>query len=222
MLVILASPRDVAARALANRWTARDAMLLTPADLSTAGWCFDPAAPGGGSAVIAGQRTRVQDIRGVVTCLPAVLPGDLPHIVPSDRAYVAEEMTAFLLAWLSALACPVVNRPVSPFLAGPNWRPLQWAHAAVRVGIRLPSHAASASGIQTVVAVAGRCLGVVNQPIERSIVELAAKAETTLLAVHLRAAEGGTVFAGADPWPDPSQPEVADALLSYFVGPGRW
>jgi len=40
--------------------------------------------------------------------LPAVLATDLPHILISDRDYVASEMTAFLVYWLNALGKPVL------------------------------------------------------------------------------------------------------------------
>jgi hypothetical protein len=136
--------------------------------------------------VIAGQRTPVRAIRGVLTRLPAVFAADLPHIAAADRAYVAEEMSAFLLAWLSALRCPVVNRPVPPSLAGPNWRQAQWIHAAVRAGLRAPlpcprdSDAESESDAQTVIVLAGRCLGAVEPSLAGRVTRLAALAGVNL------------------------------------------
>jgi hypothetical protein len=41
----------------------------------------------------------------------------------SHRKYVAAEFNAFLLAWLSAQSCPVLNRPTASCLSGPNWQP---------------------------------------------------------------------------------------------------
>jgi len=39
MLVVLAHSHDAAARALVDRWRARDARLMVPRDLSLPGWC---------------------------------------------------------------------------------------------------------------------------------------------------------------------------------------
>ena len=223
MLVVLASPRDTAAERLAACWAGQGAALLTPTDLSRPGWCFDPAAPARGIAVIAGRRTPVRAIRGVLTRLPAVFASDLPHIVAADLAYVAEEMSAFLLAWLSSLRCPVVNRPVPPSLAGPNWRQAQWVYAAVRAGLRAshPSDSGAESDAQTAIVLGGRCLSVVESSLAKRIERLAALADVSLLAVRLSGADATARFAAADPWPDPSPPEVADALLRYFESCGR-
>jgi hypothetical protein len=64
-----------------------------------------------------------------------VLPDELPHIAPEDRAYVAVETTAFLIAFLAALPCRVLNRPSVGSLCGPAWHPEQWICTAARAGI---------------------------------------------------------------------------------------
>jgi hypothetical protein len=220
VLVVVASPRDRAAEALAKHWGGRDAALLTPADLSRPGWKFDPAAPRRGIAVIGGRRVPVRAIRGVLTRLPAVFTADLPHIVEQDRNYVAAEMTAFLLAWLTSLRCAVVNRPVAPSLAGPCWHPVQWAHAAHRAGLRTTIQGrgdrVDPGEVHTDIVLAGRCLGAVKPRVAERITRLAAIARVDLLAVHLRGDGAEPTFVGADPWPDPSGSDVAAALLEHF------
>ena len=74
------------------------------------------------AAVIGGQVLPVADITGVLTRLPAVQPEDLAHIATADRDYVASEMTAFLIAFVSALPCRVLDRPSAGALSGPAWR----------------------------------------------------------------------------------------------------
>src|SRR5712691_9521340 len=108
MLVVLASRSDESARALVA-WAGHPVSLLTPADLSRAGWQYRSCCRHVGTAVIHGQVVPVGEIDGVLTRLPSVSENDLTDIAAEDRAYAAVEMSAFLLAWLAGLRCPVVN-----------------------------------------------------------------------------------------------------------------
>ena len=161
MIAVLAHAGDAQAGRLVARWAAHDAQLVTPADLSRAGWRLEPGVPSHWSAAV-GDRSVGDDgpLRGVLVRLAAVCGSDLPHIVAEDRAYVAAEMTAFLASWLTELRCPVVNRPSPNCLSGPGWRLEEWARAAVRLGIpvakvRRPTPARVARVMATV-TVAGR------------------------------------------------------------------
>jgi hypothetical protein len=86
-------------------------------------------------AVIGGTVTPCREITGVLIRRPCVIEAELPHIRSADRRYVAEEMSAFLFAWLTGLTCPVLNRPRDFHLLGPPWRPEQWVRAAAALGI---------------------------------------------------------------------------------------
>jgi hypothetical protein len=163
MLIILAGEQDEVARDLARRWSSFDAHLVTPKDLSQAGWIHRPgfrtAEPGNARigpapeerlddrisaeshdqdvAVVGGRAVSAGRIDGVLTRLPCVYEWELAHIVPGDRAYVSAEMSAFLLSWLSELDCPILNRPKPTCLSGPDWRQEQWIQLAARLGIPL-------------------------------------------------------------------------------------
>jgi hypothetical protein len=222
MLVVAAGPRDSAARAFAEYCGRGRARLLAPADLSRPGWRFDPLAPEDGVAVIGGLPVPVRAIRTVLTRLPAVSPLALPQIVDEDREYVAGEMTAFLLAWLDALSCRVVNRPGPPCLAGPGWGPTRWSQAAAEAGWPLPhpahvDEARTARG-QKVTVLGGRCLSMADGAIERGAVRLAALANVALLEIQLSDTARGPTFVTANPWPDPSSTELAGALRAYLTG----
>ena len=117
MIVVLASRHDRACGRLVADW-AGHASLLTCQDLSVRGWRYGPGGVAD-AAVLGGRLTRAGEIEGVLTRLPRVDQSELGHIVPGDRGYVAEEMTAFLAAWLSDLRCPVLNRPTATCLLGP-------------------------------------------------------------------------------------------------------
>ena len=142
MLVVVASRYDEIARSLVDCWAKQGAKLLTCDDLSVVGWRHSLRGVGGDSsplldstAVVDGQVVGVEEISGVLIRLPYVFEQELLHIVPDDRAYVAAEMQAFLISWLSRLKCPVLNRPTPSYLLGANWRPQQWVYAAAQVGI---------------------------------------------------------------------------------------
>ncbi|HEV2714058.1 MAG TPA: hypothetical protein VGU64_02260, partial [Terriglobales bacterium] len=126
MIVVLASLDDSSAEALVQRWAHVDARLMTCEDLSRSGWSVSPHLRGRGMTVIGGERVGVKHIQGVLVRLSFVTENELPHIHPEDRLYLAAEIMAFLVAWLSELPCPVLNRPTPFCLAGPSWRPEQW------------------------------------------------------------------------------------------------
>ncbi len=205
--------------------------LLTSEDLSVPGWRHYIAAPGTSVAVIGGREIALAEITGVVTCLPSVSELELLHIVPADRAYVAGEMTAFLLSWLSTLSCPVVNRPSPTCLSGPYWRPEQWTYLASRIGMRVqPFHrqVAFAQGpipaIQestTAIIVGERCLGQVDTTVMSGARRLARAANVEMLAVRVSGSGPDATFLGADPWPDLASQETADAVLEYIEERGK-
>jgi hypothetical protein len=220
VLVVLASGRDrVAARVVAE-WGAEGGALLTCGDLSCEGWRYRPGAAGRSVAVIEGQRVRAADIEGVLVRLPFVAEDELHHIVPDDRAYVAQEMTAFLTAWLADLRCPVVNRPTAECLGGPGWSPEQWLHVAAGLGLAVrPRRVRLAPGVavrngatrsRVVVTVVGKHIfsrGPANAAEQAR--RLAAAAGVDLLEVHF---DANLRCVAVNPWPDVSPPDVADAL----------
>src|SRR6266545_2541670 len=117
-IVVLASAADQVAFTLHDRLSRSDVAVLTPRDLSRPGWFYRPGTRG--SALVAdGEEFGSEEIAALVTRLPWVSEFELPQIVEGDRAYVASEMGAFLIAWLSELACPVANRPSPSCLCGP-------------------------------------------------------------------------------------------------------
>ena len=229
MLVIFANRLDPGARALAARWTAHSATLLTSADLSVAGWrhSLDPCSAS--TAVLGGRLIAAGDITAVLTRWPCVFEPELAHIVPEDRAYVAAEMTAFLRSWLTRLPCPVVNRPTAANLTGPSWRPEQWVHVAAGLGIPVrpvrrlarlsveppPKSPEPPPGTVTVV---GECsFGEVDPSLKAQARRLASAADVDLLAVHFSGTERGAELLSADPLPDLGDGEVADTLLDLLV-----
>ena len=138
MIVVLAYTHDIAAHALVRRWqsSGENAALLTCADLSRQGWRYVAGTRGGGQACIDGRVIDAREISAVITRMPAVSEAELGHLHEEDRQYAAAEMQAFLLAWLTSLDCPVLNRPSPSNLGGPGWSAAQWVQRAPRLGLQ--------------------------------------------------------------------------------------
>ncbi len=245
MLVVVASRHDKAAEALVANWAAHGhgVSLLTPEDLSVVGWRHylssidgEINSPLSSSAVVGGVAMSttcaiaLDQITGVLTRLPSIFEQELLHIIPEDRAYVATEMNAFLIAWLSSLKCPVLNRPTPTYLLGPAWRPEQWVYAAAQLGIpvrpvrRQSSMSANVcpqvlekSSVKVTV-VGDRCLGEVEKTLASHARRIADAAQVDLLTVHFSSNESPAEFLGADLWTDISAPDVGDAILEYLSG----
>ena len=232
MLILLASERDEQARALAARY-ARDGMrLLIPASLSRPGWRWRNADPRGNVAMIDGVRVLPNQIDGVLTRLPWVLPCDLPDIRVCEQEYVAAEINAFLLAWLLSLDCPLLNRPSAQCLSGQGWRSEMWMSKACELGIparavhqsiSLPARSAVAEadpqdGV-TLTVVGRNVVGTGHAVLKRYASRLAAAANVQLLSVRFDSAERDAILLEASLWPDLSDPDVGEAIWNHFLEP---
>lgn len=239
MLLILASRFDDNAARLAQRWQDQDARVLTCQALSRRGWRFDPARPRCGALVLDEEPVAVDRLRGMLCLLPAVYPSELPHIEPGDREYVAAEMTAFLVAWLTSLPCPVLGRPTPLSLTGPLLRQEQWLREAARAGLpvqprlrRLPAPGRLPIGAPAgppdeapataVALVAGQPVPAPNDSpppasITTALAAMACAVGATLLTAHFGQGASSMTFTGATTSVDVQLPEVADAMLAAFT-----
>lgn len=227
VILILASRVDDGARLLAERWCSHGARLLTPEDVASPGWRFEVGSPEQSVTVVGGERLCASEITGVLTRLPAVYEAELRWIEPADRQYVAAEMTVFLIAWLSALPCPVLNRPAPTGLMGPGWRPEQWVQAAASAGLPVVPAVRAVHPITLmdqsplpsftiVTVVRKRCFGAEDEEHANLARALARVGGVDLLRVHLMTTEEGPAIAGADYWIDLADPTVTGAVLECF------
>ena len=237
MLVVLAYRYDIAARALVERWrgAGERAALLTCADFARPGWRYVGGSPADGSADIEGQVIATSEIRAVVTRMPAVGEVELGHLHQEDRSYAASEIQAFLLAWLSSLECPVLNRPSPSNLAGPWWTLAEWVQRARRLGLasrpvtqravfaadRAPAPERRVDGRSILVDVVGERAFLAggreprerDRPLVRAAVALARDAGVELLRVYFeKGSEQTPVFLEADLWIDVAADSVAGAV----------
>jgi hypothetical protein len=184
VIAIVASRLDPESRSVVDDWSSADAALLSAEDLISPGWTFRVGDPRGGIAVIDGRRVDAADITAVLTRRPSVLPEELSRIHPDDRAYVAAETNAFLVAWLSALPCVVVNRPTTTSLCGPLWDTLHWKHTALRID--LPWSDDDDGDAHEVVVCGDQCVFAHSAEEAMMAVQLARAAGTELLGVRWR------------------------------------
>ena len=217
MLLVLGSALDDAPALLARRWqrAGRDVAVITPADLSRPGWRLRCGRPAESTAALAGCVLAGPDIEGIVSALAVVSPYELAHIADGDRDYVAQEMSAFLLAWMTELACPVIDRPTALSLAGCGRSRHEWAAIAHREGIRAdPLWSGETIGVTVV---DGRATGHSHDsPLGAAAVTIAVAAGRSL--VTLRFAEGAAspTVVGAHARPEVGDDGAADALLAWF------
>lgn len=157
MIAVVASRLDSESRSVVDAWSSADAALLSAEDLVSPGWTFTVGDPRSGVAIVDGRRISTAHISAVLIRRPSVLPQELGRIHPADRAYVAAETNAFLIAWLSALPCTVVNRPTTTSLCGPAWDRLHWQCAAARLGLPWSIADDASSDAHEVVVSGERC-----------------------------------------------------------------
>jgi hypothetical protein len=200
VILVVAHAGDTIARRLAGTWGAR---LLTPRDLSSRGWRHFPVGGGDDTLGVGGEAVPAAAIRGVLTRLGAVTATDLPHIAAEDRGYVAAEMTAFLLSFLRALPCPVLNRPTASSLMGPGWTSARWRAAAVAAGLDV---AGDGSAGEIVTIVGSRSFGLPR--LAGAAASLARHAGIELFSARFTA---GGAFIEACPWSD--LPDAAAAAV---------
>jgi hypothetical protein len=228
VLVVLANSHDQIAPAIAANWGS-DAAVVTPRDLSRSGWQWRLPPSSAHIAVIGGRQVPVAGIEGVLTRASAVYPEDLEHVATEDRPYVSAEMTAFLLAWLTGLACPVLNRPQPDCLCGPAWRRERWVRLAGILEIpALPMrrHAGAVpaetfvpeAGLFEMIVVGDRCFPESPSCLAAHARRLSQLSGAALLRLWFTGSEPHSRFVGASTLPDLSSPECSRAVLDLFRG----
>jgi hypothetical protein len=207
LIAILGSELDEAACELAAEWSAAGALLISAQDLCTHGWMFHVPHCTRDTFVAGGNTYPVASLDAVLVRRPAVVAEELAWIAEEDRVYVASEINAFLIAWLSALPCAVLNRPSATSLCGPGWPQAYWEVAAARAGIAWAHTADAKDSLEVVFCGYAQHGGASNrqQSIGR---QLMAASGTDLLAVR---------FSGEAVEAVSSQPRLAARPLRDLV-----
>ncbi len=241
MLVVVASRFDADAAGFVRLRHGAGARLLTCDGVTRRGWCFFPHDPERSLAMLEGEAYPVRAICGVVSRLPYVFPDELTQIVAEERAYVAAEVMAFLVAWLAWLPCPVWNRPSPLDLTGPGWHHEQWLHHARRCGLAVCAARRPASGCSKTEAAqdgataARTCAepfavsmvdglihvdaahGPIDDSVRTALRRLAQGARVELMTARFCRIDRTLVFCGAHSGVDLGNPDIANALAARLV-----
>jgi hypothetical protein len=215
LLVVFGSAFDDQPKILVERFreVGRTVSLITPRDLSRRGWTLRIGNLAETTAAVESGIVRGNEIEGIVMALPWVAPYDLPHVIEADRDYVAEEMTAFLLAWLHELGRPVLDRPTPMSLAGCGRSNFEWAHFARSLGIDADPRWSESTIAVTVVR--GCAVGDVPLAHARAAEAVSMAAQRSLVTLRF-AKKDAVTLVGADSRPEVGTKLVATRLLEVF------
>jgi hypothetical protein len=231
-VLVFANAGDEVADKFVRRHARRGVRLVTPQDLSRAGWlCEFHDGAASAQAVVEGRAVPQSRLAGVITRLGCVTTADVPHIDAVDRAYVAAEMQAFLAAWLHTLPCPVLNRPSTTCLAGNWWSAHKWVQTAVRLGIsvsaleqridwrahrRRPQPTTRSASVTNVTIVGPRTIGKASPHLVQQARMLGRAAGLDFVTVRFSAPTDDAVFFDATLWPDLADVTIAEAVLRHL------
>jgi hypothetical protein len=225
MLLVLSSILDQQAAPGVAHWRAKGgtAEVITCHDLAQPGWKLD-VDDDEVTLVIHGKPTPAKEIKGIVTRIANVTTIELPFIHVDDREYAASEFQAFLLAVLTTMKCPVLNKPSPGCLNGPAWAPELWTRCAVKAGVPVrPVHRRAYAGGHAIAdepardrkvlhVVGDDAFGEGPAALKKAAVAIAKAAGTDLLRVAFDVRAKPAVFLDADPWVDMSDKAIAEAI----------
>lgn len=226
-ILIFSSSYDQSAHQLAKRWESYGAVLVTPSDLTVAGWRYYQNNIASSTINSSGKLIPINTIAGVITRLEGIYEQELKHIVAKDRTYVAAEITAFLMAFLTEITCPVLNRPSTLSLCGPSWRQEKWLHMAAKLEIQsVPFYRTSSSKALlseylphaiSVTVIGNKHFGSFDYLLVKQTRSLAEAAGVDLLVAYFTKPENGSLFITASSWVDVLDGNISNAILDYMV-----
>lgn len=199
------------------------------ADLAGPGWRLAPGNSAHARGTAGGNEFEGGDVTGAVTMLPAFTPVDVPHVAIEERAFVAAEITAFVLAWLSQLSCRVLNRPTPGCLSGPAWPPEQWVlvaaqlrvpawplHRSARLNDAKPDLKIHSGRPMSVTVVGDRCTGFDDGVLRSHARALAEAVGIEFLTAEFAPRHGESVLMNVRPAVNLADPESMNAIADYF------
>jgi hypothetical protein len=222
MLIVVGGARDAQIDRLIQRLGRDRAVRMDVRDLSAAGWRLESDRRGDGVVVAGGQALPASQVSGVLVRRLAVYPQELAHVHEEDRAYVAAELTALLMWWLTVLEVPVLNRPARGVLCGPFGRPEPWLALGAQLGLAVVSETrtrdlrpAPAAPRWTVSVVGDAAIGAAPRGVIADARRLARGAGATVLQAAFD--DEGRLTA-ADSFPPLDEP-VIDAIAARVWAP---
>lgn len=228
MILVLASVVDQAASAFAKELASvTAASVLTCRDLAEGSTVFRYPDFAGSSLTVDGRRVGVGEISGVINLLPAVFPEELFFYPPEEREYQAVEFRALLTFFLSALACPVVNRPTPQALSGPCSSSIGWRYFAKRKGFAVSTMKLDTDNVDgffvrhraeetfEITCIGGRLIDPSGTAADRMTMELSQRANVEYLRAVFEDRGAGPCFVTASAVPDMNNLATRRALVDF-------
>jgi hypothetical protein len=248
--LVLASDFDEAARWVADRLAARadgTVDFVSHVDLARAVWehQLGPDAVCSRIELADGRTldsTEIQATLNRMAYVPAWLVDDL---VPEDRPYGLQELSALVLSWLQSLPAPTINPPSPRGMSGPWRSPAEWALLSSQAGLDVMPivfDSASDAGESNVVnGGLGWCSIGPGVPDGEDVIvvgdavfsrhalpedaveacrRLAVAADTPILGLAFTEYDGRPMVAGVTPLPDlrAGGDEIVDAVAALLAG----
>ncbi len=173
------------------------------------------------------------EISGIINRFGVPPRDHLLTLAEGDRDYAFQELFSALASWLSAIQCPVLNRPTAVSLSGPTYSPTAWGQMAVDAGLvpelkafelDLPDSTANPTALRVIVF-NGRIYGISNSHrFANACLRLSEKIGAALLEIRFSQSEHKDVeFSTATTLVDFSigGEELASDILSFFDQSGR-
>ena len=217
MLIFLCTPGDMSARWFVAELRRRHgvaAQIVTPQELVYAPDMqhrLDGAEATSSVTLKTHGTLDSASITGLVNRVDFLPDAHLATVNATDRSYMLQELLAIWSSWISALPCPVINRPTATSMAGPMYHPAIWCHNAAAVGLPvahmvydtdLPDPV-TPTPVQSAIICQGQCHSTsVPAYLFGACCDLAAYVGLDMVELFFGSGPNGTVFSYASPIPD--------------------
>lgn len=220
MIVFLCNPDDITARMFVAKLRRRhgvDAQIITPQELV---YAPDMQHLLDGPEVYSAVTLKTHgmldsaSITGLVNRVDFLPDAHLVTVSPTDRTYMQQELLAIWSSWISALPCPVINRPTATSMVGPVYHPAIWHHYAAAVGLPVAQMTYNTDlpdpvtpvPLQSVIVCQGTCYNaLLPTDLFSACSELAAYVGLDMVELFFGSGTRGIVFSYASPIPDLSR-----------------
>jgi hypothetical protein len=198
--------------------------LMKPRDLCAQGWRIEVGHAHEGMLIANGRPLPVAQVTGVLNRLSFIDERELVTIEPSDRRYVAAELTAFVFYFLSQLQCRMMNRPTVNNLAGCDWRLQEWGLYGHEQGIPFVSQpmvgntssSQPLEDLRRTVILNGAILSSNDNQYESKIAELVQRAGLVFADLCYSVRDQECLLHSVSLIPDLSSREMARAVHRFF------
>jgi hypothetical protein len=143
-----------------------------------------------------GETISSASVSGVINRLGTSPTAHLQRATAGDRDYAGAELHAFLLGWLAAMPCPVLNPPAPNSLWGAGHGSLEVAHFAAQCGLDMAQNPAAAAPTGSHFVLDGQLIGsLASRDLRERLLQLASLWGARLVQFDVTMGEGSPKLA---------------------------